>query len=184
MKIRHMIIAMVTLGLIAALAGSSWAEVKVKGDKLKFALPNLEGKVISSDDEQFKGKVLLVDVWGSWCPPCRNELPVLKELQSKYKDEGFEVVGISFEHGQSDKERLATLKKFSKENELNYTVLFGGDTSLVEEKLPGLEGFTGFPTNFFIGRDGKVHDVKVGFSPGQAKELEAKVQKLLEEKAE
>lgn len=184
MRIRHIVCTVLALGLVAALAIDASAEASAKNNKLKFDLPNLEGKKVSSEDEQFKGKVLLVDIWGTWCPPCRAELPVLKELQTKYKEQGFEVVGIAFEHGKNDAERLETLKQFSKSNGLNYTVLYGGDTSTVEEKLPTVQGFTGFPTNFFVGRDGKVHKVKVGFSPSQAKELEETVKGLLAQKAE
>ena len=151
----------------------------VKNDKMVFSLPDLTGKIVSSEDEQFKGKVVVVDIWGSWCPPCRVELPHLVRLYEKYHDQGLEIVGLSFEQGGNQARQLERLKEFVKDNNMDYTVLYGGSTSETERKLPAVENFGGYPTTIFIGRDGRVKKVKVGFADFMAPEMEETIQELL-----
>lgn len=123
----------------------------------------------------YKGKVLIVDIWGTWCPPCRMEIPHFIELQKKYNKQGFEVVGINYEDG-SPEEVKKLIKDFMKENGMNYTCVVGDEAT--RDRVPNLEGF---PTTLFIDRTGKVRFKEVGYKP--LAELEAIVKALLDEQA-
>ncbi|AGA26642.1 TlpA disulfide reductase family protein [Singulisphaera acidiphila] len=120
----------------------------------EFSLPNLEGKTVSSAD--FRGKVLVVDLWGTWCPPCRREIPHFIELQSKLQAEGVQVVGINYEQVAPEKIK-ETIANFVKENKISYPCLIGDEKT--QERVGGIEGF---PTTLFIDRTGKVRAKLVG----------------------
>lgn len=162
-----------------AASQSESATAVPKKDQILFKLPDLEGNLVSSSDEKFGGKVLLLDIWGTWCPPCRVEVPHLVRLYEKYRDQGLEIVGVAFERGNDKESNLEAVANFVKENGINYTVLYGGSTAEVRKQLPSIEGFSGFPTTAFINRAGKVVKVDVGFRESDAPELERTVRDLL-----
>jgi thiol-disulfide isomerase/thioredoxin len=146
-------------------------------------LPDLEGNVVSSSDERFENKVVLFDIWGTWCPPCREMTPVLNELHAKYASAGLEVVGAAFELLRDDVEDPKELvTKYVSENDIRYLMLYGGASeyasSLIFQKLPFRE-FDGFPTVVLVGRDGKAARVEEDFDEGTAERLEAAVRELL-----
>ena len=126
-------------------------------------LKDINGKTVRSDD--FKGKVLVVDFWATWCGPCRHEIPGYVELQKKYGNDGLAIVGIAVS------DRLAAVKKFAADQGLNYTVLLD-DGSGVPDKFGNIEAI---PTTFIIDRDGNIRDRKVG-----AEETSAYEQRLLQ----
>ena len=131
-----------------------------------FSFPDLNGKVVSSNDERFRGKVLLINITGSWCPNCHDEDPFLARLYDKFHDQGLEIVALSFE----EPEQLANptrLKALIKASGIKYTVLLGGETSTAKDKLPQALDWDSWPTTFFVGRDGLVQSVHSGF-PGPA----------------
>ena len=136
----------------------------VPSGKIEFELPDLEGNMVSLSDTRFQNKAVIVNIWGSWCGQCISEIPEFLRLQSKYGEQGLELVGIAFESG-SDKEQLEKIQKAVKRHKVNYLTLQGGETDRkhVESVIQGLEGFKGYPTTFFIGRDGKVADILVGY---------------------
>lgn len=181
--------------LLPAAASPEGDKPTVKGGTLVWNnLPDLEGKKVSSSDKRFAGKVLLVDVFGTWCPPCRAETPYLVELYKKHKTKGLEIVGISFEREESETKRLEMVKNFAKKHGIEYTVLLGGSTGSVDEVFNNqIENFRAFPTAIFIGRDGKVADIEVGFPTGSNEEareaqkkvaagFEKRIQELLDKK--
>jgi thiol-disulfide isomerase/thioredoxin len=129
-----------------------------------FSFPDLSGKMVSNTDTRFRGKVVLIDISGSWCPNCHDEAPFLETLYQKYKDQGLEVVALSFEEADQLKDP-ARLRAFIKEYGLTYTVLLGGETDSAKEKLSQTTHWDAWPTTFFVGRDGLVKQVHAGF-PG------------------
>ena len=157
----------------------------VEGDRLSFSLPNVDGEMISSSDPEFEGKVLLVNLWGIWCPPCRYEIPYLAKMQQDYGPQGFEIIGIEFPIAESDslEERAENLKEFAKEIGINYTILMGtqAEQNAVVRELPELRDFSSFPTTIFIGRDGKVAEVTQGFYEGDVPRYRDLVEGLLAE---
>jgi thiol-disulfide isomerase/thioredoxin len=113
-----------------------------------FSLPDLNGNTISLDD--YKGKVVIVDFWGTWCPPCRNEIPHFISLHRKYHDTGLEIVGINYENGPREK-WTETIKAFVETNGIPYSCVLGDKAT--QDMVPNL---IGFPTTLFIDRTGRV----------------------------
>ncbi len=138
----------------------------------KFELPNLEGKPTKLDD--FKGKVVIVDIWGTWCPPCRMEIPHFIALRDAYKDKGLEIVGINKERVPPGKVK-ETIETFAKDMKITYPLVIGDEK--VEESVPD---FSGYPTTLFIDRDGKVRYKHVGYAPYEV--LDYIVKTLIDEK--
>ena len=128
-------------------------------------LADLDGKPVSLAD--FKGKVVILDFWGTWCAPCRDEIPGFVELQKKFADKGLVVVGISL-----DQEGAAFVQKFVKQHGVTYPVVVGN-----QEVAAAYDGIDALPTTFIIDRAGKVVKGHRGFTE-QAK-FEADITPLL-----
>jgi peroxiredoxin len=128
-----------------------------------FSFPDLSGKLVSNTDDRFRGKVVVVAISGSWCPNCHDEAPFLQALYNKYKDQGLEVVALSFEEDEQLK-NPTRLRAFIKEYGIDYTVLLAGETGELHEKLPQAVNLNSWPTTFFLGRDGRVRQVHAGFA--------------------
>ncbi len=120
------------------------------GDKVPaFTLKNTEGKNVSLSD--FKGKVIVVDFWATWCGPCRRGIPDLISLQKEFKDE-LVVIGISL-----DRETVKDVVPFVKKNEINYPIVYGN-----EEVVNQFGGIQAIPTSFVIDKNGNIVDKHVG----------------------
>jgi thiol-disulfide isomerase/thioredoxin len=162
--------------------------VKDPSQPFPFSFPDLNGKTVSNTDPQFKGKVVLINITGSWCPNCHDEAPFLAELYNKYRGQGLEIVALSFEEAEQ-LQNPTRLRAFIKEYGIKYTVLLGGETSSAKEKLTQALDWDAWPTTFFVGRDGLVKSVHAGFpSPGSGElyrrdkdEFVATVERLLAE---
>ncbi|HKD04823.1 MAG TPA: TlpA disulfide reductase family protein [Bryobacteraceae bacterium] len=144
--------------------------VKDPSKPFAFSFPDLSGKIVSNTDARFRGKVVLINITGSWCPNCHDEAPFLAELYRKYHDRGLEIVALSFEEAEQlqDPTRLRALIK---EYEILYPVLLGGETSSAKEKLTSALDWDSWPTTFFVGRDGLVKAVHAGFAGPASGEL-------------
>jgi thiol-disulfide isomerase/thioredoxin len=162
--------------------------VKDPSEPFRFSFPDLNGKIVSNTDARFQGKVVLVNITGSWCPNCHDEAPFLAELYRKYRSQGLEVVALSFEE-EDQLKNPARLRAFMKEYGIDYTVLLGGVPDDRDAKLTQPVNLNSWPTTFFLGRDGRVRFVHAGF-PGPAsgalyhqavKEFYAQVDSLLAE---
>jgi thiol-disulfide isomerase/thioredoxin len=134
-------------------------------EPLRFSFPDLEGKIVSSTDDRFKNKVVVVSITGSWCPNCHEEAPVLQEFYDRYKADGLEVVALAFEYTGDAQRDLEQLKIFDKRHNISYPMLLAGSTDEgeINRKLPQLVNFGAYPTTIFIGRDGLVKRIHTGF---------------------
>lgn len=132
---------------------------------LAFTFPNLEGRPVSLRDSMYAGKVVLVDIFGTWCPACHDAAPVLGSFYREYHARGFEIIGLAFEVTGDPVQDGLMVGRFKEKFSIPYTLLLGGasETDVVRELLPQLDGFTAFPTTLFIGRDGRVRRVHAGF---------------------
>lgn len=115
-----------------------------------WTLSDLDGKPVSS--EQFKGKVVVVDFWATWCPPCREEIPGYIALQEKYGKDGLVIVGVSL-----DRKGPAHVKAFAEKEGMNYVVVMGDGATVA-----AFGGFNAIPTTFIIDRAGNIRDQKTG----------------------
>jgi peroxiredoxin len=113
-------------------------------------LMDVDGKPVSL--AQFKGKVVILDFWATWCPPCRTEIPGYIALQKKYADEGLTVIGVSV-----DTDGTAPVKKFMKDFGINYVIVMADDD--IQNAYGPLQGY---PTTFIIDRSGQIRDRKLG----------------------
>ncbi len=138
-----------------------------------FELPDVDAKPTKLSD--LKGKVVIVDIWGTWCPPCKKEIPHFVELHKKYKEKGLEIIGINYENG-SNEEAVALIKEFIAQNGMTYTCVLGDEAT--RKQVPD---FQGYPTTIFIDRSGKVRLKEVGYKPLAV--LETVVTTLLDESA-
>jgi thiol-disulfide isomerase/thioredoxin len=165
---------------------TQFTKVKNPDEPFPFAFQDLEGKLVSNTDARFKDKVVLVNITGSWCPNCNDDAPVLDALYKKYKAQGLEVVGLSFESGDLDYDR-DRVKEFINRNHVTYPILIAGTVDNIATQLPFVVNFAGYPTTFFLDRTGKVKLIHDGFSgPGTGAEyerlkaeIESEVKKLL-----
>jgi len=167
---------------------SQHTRMKDPNEPLRFAFPDLSGKVVRDTD--FRGKVVLVNISGSWCPNCHDEAPFLAALSKKYRGRGLEIVTLSFEEA----DQLANptrLRAFIATYGLDYTVLVPGEPDELAAKVPQAENLNAFPTTFLLGRDGRVRAIHAGFpSPGSGefytraeRDITAEVERLLAERA-
>lgn len=115
-----------------------------------FALTNLSGNTVRLSD--FKGKVVLLDFWATWCPPCRSEIPDFIQLQKQYSGKGFTMLGIAL-----DEDGAAVVKPLAQKLGVNYPLLIGN--TQVAAAYGGIEAL---PTAFLIGRDGKILKTFIG----------------------
>jgi thiol-disulfide isomerase/thioredoxin len=136
-----------------------------------FELPDLDGKTVKLDD--VKGSVILVDLWGTWCPPCRKEIPVYKQLLAKYRARGLTIVGINYERGP-EAYWGSIIRRFISEQGVPFPCLIGDDKT--RDQVPN---FAGYPTTLFLDRSRKVRARVEGYHSLVA--LEAIVVPLLEE---
>jgi len=166
-----------------------WKDVGLTNDegRLEFTFDDLEGSPVSIDDERFAGKVLLVNIFGSWCPNCNDEAPLLAEWARSYRDEGLEVVGIAYEFTGNVERDRRQVRRFAERHGVDYTLLLGGisDKTAAAETLPDLTAVLAYPTSIFIARDGRARKIYSGFSgPGTGRhhdELVAELQAVIEE---
>jgi peroxiredoxin len=131
-----------------------------------FALKDSDGKVVHLSD--YKGKVVVLDFWATWCGPCRIEIPWFTDLQRNHKDKGFEVLGVSM-----DDEGWEVVKPFLTEVGVNYRVVMGNDST-----AQAYGGVDALPTTFLIDRDGKIAAVHIGLA--NKKDIVDGVEKLLQ----
>jgi len=132
---------------------------------LAFTFPDLSGRPVSLSDSVYAGKVVLVDIFGTWCPACHDAAPVLGRFYREYHARGLEIIGVAFEVTGDPAQDGAMVGRFREKFSIPYTLLLGGasETDVVRGVLPQLDGFTAFPTTLFIGRDGTVRRVHAGF---------------------
>ncbi|HEY0747406.1 MAG TPA: TlpA disulfide reductase family protein [Steroidobacteraceae bacterium] len=135
-------------------------------NQFDFAFPDLAGKTVSSKDAQFRGKVLIVALAGSWCPNCHDEAAFLAPLYKEYRGKGLEVVSLMFEHFGDFPRAAEATQRFRQHYGIEYTTLIAGisDKDEAAKELPMLQSFVAFPTTIFIDRKGHVRKIHTGFS--------------------
>lgn len=157
----------------------------------RFSFPSVDGGLVRHTDERFRGKVVLIDIFGTWCPTCHDAAPVLTGLWRRYHDRGLEIVGIAYEVSGDTAVDGALVRRYREKFDIPFPLLLGG-INVVEETaatLPQLDGFGSYPTTIFLGRDGRVRRVHAGFygpvtgerHTSQLQAFHAFIERLLEE---
>ncbi|MEY2855474.1 MAG: hypothetical protein RL030_2606 [Pseudomonadota bacterium] len=161
--------------------------------RFEFTFPDLTGKPVSLSDAQYKDRVVIVALGGSWCPNCHDEAALLAALRDKYGADGLEVVGLMFEQLDDVAEARDAVARFRDRWNIPYPLLLTGSTTQDPNapRLPQLDAIHGYPTTIFIDRKGLVRHIHTGFSgPATgahytelARDFEERVRTLLAEKA-
>ena len=167
--------AALVAGLLVVLA-SGCSSSRVKAASLKpeserqtapaFELKDANGHTVRLAD--YRGKVVLLDFWATWCGPCKVEIPWFKEFERQHKDKGFALLGVAM-----DEEGWDVVKPFAQHFGINYRIVVGNDT--VADLYGGLGAL---PTTYLIDHDGKIAATHVGLSPKS--EFEDGIQQLLQ----
>lgn len=134
-----------------------------------FSLSSLDGQTVSIDE--LRGQVILVNVWATWCPPCRAEMPAMQRVYEEYHAQGFEILAVN----STAQDALGNLGPFITEYELTFPILLDESGSVTR-----LYRVVSLPTSFFIGRDGVISEVVIG-GPMDEALLRARIENLLAE---
>ena len=132
----------------------------------EFSLKDASGQTVHLSD--YKGKVVLLDFWATWCGPCKIEIPWFMDFEKQFKNQGFAVVGISM-----DEDGWTAIKPYVQNMKMNYRVLLGND-----EVSTAYGGLDSLPTTLLINREGCIASVHVGLSMGKEEFKNAIVQLL------
>jgi peroxiredoxin len=134
-----------------------------------FTLRDIDGKEVKLSD--YKGKVVMVNFWATWCGPCKLEMPYLDKWDRDLEGKGFEVISISTD----DARAASKVKPLIKRGGYGFTVLLDKDTAVVSQYNPAKT----LPYNALIDRDGRIHKVYQGYNPGDEVEMLKDVEELL-----
>ena len=150
----------VFLGFGTASAGEKAAD---------FTLRSIDGTEVKLSD--YRGKVVMVNFWATWCGPCKVEMPHLDKMDKDFEAKGFEVISISTDDARAS----SKVKPLIKRGGYGFTVLLDKDTSVVSQYNPAKT----LPYNVLIDREGNIFKVYQGYNPGDEKEMRHDVEQLL-----
>jgi thiol-disulfide isomerase/thioredoxin len=129
---------------------------------------------VKANLDQLKGKVVVVDLWATWCGPCRMEIPLFVNLQKKYHDQGLEVVGVSLD-AITPNGNPASLGSFMQKFNINYTILMANDYAATA----GFDWRNGIPTTYIVDREGRISKKHIGVPPNPEATFEEEIKSLL-----
>jgi thiol-disulfide isomerase/thioredoxin len=138
-------------------------------EKIEFSFPDVNGKKVSLDDEKYKNKVVILQLFGTWCPNCMDETKFLVPWYNENKHRGVEIIGLAYERKPDFDYASSRVKKMIEKFNVEYDFVIAGtnDKAQASTTLPMLNKVAAFPTTIFIGKDGKVKKIHTGFSgPG------------------
>lgn len=140
-----------------------------KDDLVNFNLKTIDGADYSFPNKETKGKVVIIQIMGTWCPNCMDETNFYKELYAAYHDKGLEIISVGYEATELFDEQARKIRTLKERHDLDFTFLVGGkaDKALASKQFAMLNEVISFPTSIYIGRDGQVKRIHTGFNgPG------------------
>lgn len=162
----------VWIGMMAGIAvamgcGASPGAAGPRAPAADFTVTDLGGKIFQLS--ALKGKVVLIDFWATWCPPCREEIPHFKELYAAYGGKGLEIIGLALDPGG-----VADVAPFVREQQIPYPIAMG-TPALVQ----AYGGIRGIPTTFLVDKQGRIAKKYVGYHGKEV--FEGEIRTLLAE---
>ncbi len=171
----------------------AWSQVELTttDQTISFAFEDLDGEVVTLADERFAGKPVIVNLFGSWCPNCNDEAPLLARWYREHRERGLEMVGLAFEYtGDAGRDR-EMVRRFRDRHGIDYPLLIAGtsDKADAAAAIGFLDRVLAYPTTIFLDRDHQVVKIHSGFAgPGTVEhytklvaEFEAEIERLLAE---
>ena len=144
-------------------------------DRISFELPGLDGKPVSLDDPEFKNKVIILEIFGTWCSNCMDETRFLSAWYDRNRNRDVEIIAIAFERKDDLAYARDRIQKLKDRFGIDYRFVFGGksDKEVASEMFPMLNAIVSFPTMIFIDRQGRVRKIHTGFAgPGTGEHYE------------
>ncbi|MCB0445162.1 MAG: TlpA disulfide reductase family protein [Gelidibacter sp.] len=136
-------------------------------DTIKFSFPDVSGHMVSLSDQQFKDKVVVVQIMGTWCPNCLDETKFYSEFYKNNKDKGVEFIALAFEYAKTEDSAFKRIHKLVDDVGVEYPVLLAqygtSDKLKAEEKLPMLNHILSYPTTIIMDKKGNVRKIHTGF---------------------
>ena len=155
---------------------SSLTFLKPRYDGISFAFPDLHGDSVRYPSEQYAGKVVIVQLLGSWCPNCMDETRLFAQWYDKYHHQGLEIIGLAFERRNDREDAARAVSRMAERLGADYEFLIASlstSKSIANEKLPMLSDVLSYPTSIWIDRDGKIRQIHTGFNgPGTGEPYE------------
>lgn len=135
-------------------------------DSINYTAQDMKGYRRTFSKEEHKGKVVIINIFGSWCPNCMDESRFLSQLYQDYKDKGLEIIGIAYERSEHFEEEMMKLKRYKQEMGIEYEILFAGKANKkkASQDFPMLNGISSFPTTIVLDKNGNVRKIHTGFS--------------------
>jgi len=137
-------------------------------DAFEFSFPDIDGNLVSLSDEQFKNKVVLVQIMGSYCPNCLDESKFYSEYYKNLNRDDFEIVALAFENAKTKEKAIHGIKRMRDRVGINYPILLAqigtNSKSKANEKLPMLNHVLSYPTTIYIDKKGTVRKIHTGFN--------------------
>lgn len=162
-KVIQLLVLSIALSFSALVSAES---VNQKAPEI--TLPGMDGKTVKLSD--FRGQVVMVNFWASWCQPCRTEMPYIEDIYKKYKKIGFTVLGVNVD------ENPAHGKKMLKEIPVSFPIVFDSDNKMIEKYE-----VQAMPSTYMVDRKGNIRDIHRGYKKGDEKAYENYIRKLLRE---
>ncbi len=168
MKLVSRTLSLVVLALGLMLGQSAVAAVKMNQKAPDITLPGLNGQTVKLSD--FKGQVVMVNFWASWCQPCRTEMPLIEDLYNKFKKIGFTVLAVNVD------EEPENARKMLKEVPVSFPVVLDSKNKMIEKYE-----VQAMPSTYMVDRKGNIREIHRGYKPGDEAEYEEYIRKLLRE---
>ena len=161
-------------------------KVKNPQEPFRFSGVDPSGKTLDQSSPEFAGKPvapMIVDIFGTWCPNCHDEAPVLEKLYQKYRDQGLQIVGLAYEYTDDQQRSLQQIGIYRAKFGITFPLLLAGttDAGQIAKTLPHLDGFGAGPTSIFIDRSGHVKAILAGFTGPSTGEKYQEVQQRMDE---
>ncbi len=139
--------------------------IKPDYDKFEFTFPDLDGKMVSLDDDKFKGKAKIIQIMGTWCPNCKDESKFLTEYLKNNTNPDLAIIGLAFEKNKDNNIVLPKLKRYKKRLNIPYEILFAGVSKKEDaaKALPMLNHIMSYPTMIYLTKDNHVAKIHTGF---------------------
>jgi peroxiredoxin len=157
--------------LAATLLGSVFATgsvVATQGAAPAFSLQTRDGQTLSLED--FRGEVVMINFWATWCGPCRQEMPLLEEIYQRYNKLGFTLLGVNVEEHSNDADR------FLAETPVSFPILFDPSNEVSKQY-----GVSAMPSTVIVDREGNVRFLHHGYQPGYENEYQNQIRELVRE---